>query len=168
MAINHGGTEAYDLSLFEERPAKIVKLKTNKRLQKEQRRRNAIQSLLNTLATLCVAAIAITVIGTLIVSRVRLTEMDDQINTIKQELVVLQSEKIRLTDELARKTSTKSVEEYAYNTLGMQKLEPSQIEYIVSDNSDKAVVADDSKTNVLKTASTAIVKFFTQLAYMFE
>ncbi|HBT64827.1 MAG TPA: hypothetical protein DEB10_09240, partial [Ruminococcaceae bacterium] len=72
MAINRG-TEAYDLSLFEERPAKIVKLHTNKKLQKEKQRRNAIQSLLNTVATLCVAALVVTVIGMMIMSKVRLT-----------------------------------------------------------------------------------------------
>ena len=33
MAVTRG-TEAYDLSLFEERPAKVVKLEANKRLQK--------------------------------------------------------------------------------------------------------------------------------------
>ena len=111
---------------------------------------------------------AVTVLGMLIVSRVRLTEMDGKINKVEKQLVILQSEKIRLTDELARKTSTKSVEEYAYNTLGMQKIESSQIEYIASDNSDKAVVADESNTNVLEAAGSAIVKFFTQLAYLFE
>ena len=162
------GTEAYDLSLFEKRPAKIVKFETNKKLKKEQKRRNAIQSILNTVATLCVAVMAVTVLGMLIVSRVRLTEMDGKINKVEKQLVILQSEKIRLTDELARKTSTKSVEEYAYNTLGMQKIESSQIEYIASDNSDKAVVADESNKNVIEAAGKAIVNFFTQLAYLFE
>lgn len=167
MAVNRG-TEAYDLSLFEERPAKVVKLKTNKKLQKEQQRKNAIQSLLNTAATLCVAAMVVTVLGMMIMSRVRLTELDDQINSLEKHVTQLQSEKVRLTDELASKTSTRSVEEYAYNVLGMQKIESSQIEYIESDNSDKAVVAEDKNTNVLEASWSGIVNFFTQLAYLFE
>lgn len=167
MAVNKG-TEAYDLSLFEPRPAKVVKIKTNKKLQKAQRRKNAIQSIINTTATLCVAAVAVSVIGMLIVSRVRLTEMDDKINSMEKQMVVLQSEKTRLTDELARKTSTKSVEEHAYEKLGMQKIESSQIEYIASENTDKAVLADKEDTSFLKTAGQAIINFFTQLVYMFE
>ncbi|MDD3692764.1 MAG: cell division protein FtsL [Oscillospiraceae bacterium] len=161
-------TEAYDLSLFEPRPAKVVKLKTNKKLQKAQKRKNVIQSIINTTATICVAALAVTVIGMLIVSRVRLTEMDDKINSMEKQLIVLQSEKTRLTDELARKTSTKSVEEYAYETLGMQKVDSTQIEYIESENTDKAVVANKENSGFLKAAGQAIIKFFTQLAYLFD
>jgi cell division protein FtsL len=162
------GTEAYDLSLFEERPAKVVKLEANKRLQKEKQRREAIQSAMNTIATLCIAALAVTVMGMMIMSRVRLTEMDSKIKSMEKHLVELQSEKVRLNDELASKTSTKSVEEYAYNVLGMQKIESSQIEYIESKNSDKAVVSEDTNKNVLEAAGSAIVKFFSQLAYLFE
>ncbi|MDD2417883.1 MAG: hypothetical protein PHR24_06855 [Oscillospiraceae bacterium] len=167
MAVNRG-TEAYDLSLFEKRPAKIVALETNKKVQREKQRRNVIQSLLNTVATLCVAAIALSVVGMLIFSRIRLTEMDDKIKDIDKQLVVLKSEQIRLNDELSRKTSTKSVEEYAYNELGMQKIESSQIEYIASNNTDKAVIVEKEDKNVLEAAGSAIVNFFTGLAYLFE
>ncbi|MDD2363140.1 MAG: cell division protein FtsL [Oscillospiraceae bacterium] len=167
MAVNRG-TEAYDLSLFEKRPAKIVEFETNKKAQREKQRRNAIQSFLNTAATLCVAAVALMVIGVLIFSRIRLTELDNKIKDMDKRLVVLNSETIRLNDELARKTSTKSVEEYAYNELGMQKIESSQIEYIVSDNTDKAVIVKKEDKNVLEAAGSAIVNFFTGLAYLFE
>jgi cell division protein FtsL len=167
MAFNRG-TEAYDLSIFEPRPAKVVSLKANKKFQKEQQRRRAIQSFLNTVATICVAALAVIVIGMMIVSRIQMTELDDHINDLQKQLTVLQSEKIRLTDELASKTSIKSVEEYAYDVLGMQKIESSQIQYIESENSDKAVVAEDKKINFLEEVGSAIVNFFTQLAYLVE
>lgn len=161
-------SEAYDLSLFEERPAKVVKLKTNKKLQKAQQRKNVLQSFLNMTATVCVAALVVTVVGMLIASRVQLTELDDQINTMEADLVVLESEKIRLTDELARKTSAKSVEEYAYNELGMQKTEAYQIEYIPAENGDKAVVSQASDSSILAVVGKGIAKFFAQLAYLFE
>ncbi|HBT64828.1 MAG TPA: hypothetical protein DEB10_09245 [Ruminococcaceae bacterium] len=94
--------------------------------------------------------------------------MDDKINTMEKRLTELQSEKIRLTDQLASKTSTKSVEEYAYNVLGMQKIESSQIEYIESENGDKAVVSKKTDSNVFETTLASIGNFFTQLAYLFE
>ncbi|HHV51792.1 MAG TPA: hypothetical protein GXX54_08900 [Clostridiales bacterium] len=167
MAVNRG-TEAYDLSLFEARPAKVVSLKANKKLEKEQQRRRAIQSFLNTLATICVAALVLVVVGMLIVSRVKMVELDDQINDLQKRITILQSEKIRLSDELSSKTSIKSVEEYAHNVLGMQKIESSQIQYIESENSDKAEVAEDKNSSFLKALGSAIEKFFTQLAYLFE
>lgn len=100
MAVNRG-TEAYDLSLFEPKPAKIVELKPNKKLLKAQKKKAKIQAFLNTVATLCVAAITISVLGLMIASRVRMTELDSVINQREQRIVELQSEKTRLTDELA-------------------------------------------------------------------
>lgn len=167
MAANRG-TEAYDLSLFEPRPAKVVNLKTNKKFQKKQQQRRAIQSFLNTFATICVAAFAVAVVGMMIASRIKMTELDGQINDLEKQITALQSEKIRLTDELSSKTSIKSVEEYAYNVLGMQKIESSQVKYIESENCDKAVVADKAKGSFFKAAGSAISNFFTQLAYLFE
>lgn len=167
MAANRG-SEAYDLSLFEERPAKVVQLKPNKKMQKAQQRKNAIQSFLNTMATLLVASSVIAIMGLMITSRVKLTEMDSMISQRQQQLVVLQSENTRLTDELASKTSTKNVDDYASNTLGMQKVEPSQIEYIQAASGDKTVLSDNQDKSVLETVGLAISKFFTQIAYLFH
>ena len=105
MAVNRG-TEAYDLSLFEPKPAKIVELKPNKKLLKAQKKKAKIQAFLNTVVTLCVAAITISVLGLMIASRVRMTELDSVINQREQRIVELQSEKTRLTDELARTRQT--------------------------------------------------------------
>ena len=163
MAVTQG-TEAYDLSLLKRRQSR--KTGANKKAARKSSA-ETIQSAMNTIATLC-TALAVTVMGMMIMSRVRLTEMDSKIKSMEKHLVELQSEKVRLNDELASKTSTKSVEEYAYNVLGMQKIESSQIEYIESKNSDKAVVSEDTNKNVLEAAGSAIVKFFSQLAYLFE
>lgn len=167
MAVNRG-TEAYDLSLFEPKPAKIVELKPNKKLLKAQKKKAKIQAFLNTVATLCVAAVTVSVLGLMIASRVRMTELDSVINQREQRIVELQSEKTRLTDELARKVSTKSVEEYATNTLGMQKVEAYQIEYISVDDGDKVELADGGSDSILESIGSAVSNFFGQLAYLFE
>ena len=124
--------------------------------------------MLNTFATLCVAAVAVTVIGLMITSRVRMTELDSVINERNQQLTVLQSEHTRLTDELQRKVSTESVEDYAENVLGMQKLEAYQVEYIRVESGDKMVVADEGNDSILGTIGSAVSNFFSQLAYLFE
>lgn len=167
MAIQNG-TEAYDLSLFETKPAKVVDLKPNKKLQKAKQQKMVMQSILNTAATLCVAAVVVSVLGLMITSRVRMTELDTVINTKEEDLVVLQSEKIRLMDELASKTSTEEVEEYAENVLGMQKVESSQIIYISAESGDKVEMADAGNASIIETIGSAITKFFKQLVYLFE
>ncbi|HIZ20295.1 MAG TPA: hypothetical protein H9674_05480 [Firmicutes bacterium] len=167
MAGNRG-TEAYDLSLFEPRPAKIVELKPNKKMLKAQRKKAKIQAVLNTAATLSVAAITVTVLGLMLASRVRMTELDTVINAREERLVELQSEEARLTDELGRMVSTESVENYAQNTLGMQKMESYQIEYIQVGSGDKVEMAEEEAGSILESIGSAISNFFAQLTYLFE
>lgn len=126
MATPTRGSEAY----VEPKQAKIVPLKPNKKQAKAQQRRSRIQSLLNTAVTLALAGLVITSLGMMVAGRVRITEMDAQITTQQEQLSNLQSEHVRLTSELAAKTSAQSVEDYATGTLGMQKVDPGQIEYI--------------------------------------
>ena len=47
---------------------------------------------------------------------------------------MLESENVRMQSELEEKTALKSVESYAENVLGMQKLDKSQIEYVSISN----------------------------------
>lgn len=99
MATPTRGSEAYDLSLFEPKQAKIVPLKPNKKQAKAQQRRSRIQSLLNTAVTLALAGLVITSLGMMVAGRVRITEMDAQITTQQEQLSNLQSEHVRLTSE---------------------------------------------------------------------
>ena len=80
MAVRPHGSEAYDLSLFEPKEDKIIELKPNKKLEKVQKRRVKLQSMLNTALTLFVAAILVTVIGSMITTRVQLTEQNKVIS----------------------------------------------------------------------------------------
>ena len=96
MATPTRGSEAYDLSLFEPKQAKIVPLKPNKKQAKAQQRRSRIQSLLNTAVTLALAGLVITSLGMMVAGRVRITEMDAQITTQQEQLSNLQSEHVRI------------------------------------------------------------------------
>ena len=97
-----------------------------KRQVKEARRRARVQSFLNTALTLLTAAAVVAVVGLLISSRVRLTELNSEKSRKEAELNQVISETKRLESELAARTSAKSVEEYA-KANGMQKMEPGQI-----------------------------------------
>ena len=168
MATPTRGSEAYDLSLFEPKQAKIVPLKPNKKQAKAQQRRSRIQSLLNTAVTLALAGLVITSLGMMVAGRVRITEMDAQITTQQEQLSNLQSEHVRLTSELAAKTSAQSVEDYAAGTLGMQKVDPGQIEYITVQAGDEVEVNEKVDQGLFASIGAAISNFFTELAYLFS
>ena len=80
MAGQSNRSEAYDLALFEPKQAKIVELTPNKKLQKAERRRTRVQSVLNTMGVLLVSTVIIGVVSMMITSRVQLTEMNRTIN----------------------------------------------------------------------------------------
>ncbi len=136
---DHRGTAAYDLSLFEPRQPRLVALPQNKKAQRALGRRARAQKIVNAIvATLCGAAV-FAVVTMMIVSRVRLTEMNESIDGLNEQLSILQSESIRLQGELAAKTSTESVENYA-NENGMQKAESYQIGYFTVDGGERIEV----------------------------
>ena len=164
MTANHYGTEAYEMSLFEPKQAKIVELKPNKKQIKAQKRRAKVQKILNTVVAAVVSAVVIGVVGITLTSRAQLNEMNSLINEKQSELQTLQEEYKRLESDLAAKTSAKAVEDYAVNELGMQKIEAHQIQYITVEDSDKVEVNDTDEPNVFQKIGGAISDFF---AYLF-
>lgn len=161
------GSEAYDLSLFEEKEDKIVELKPNKKAEKAQKKKHKVQSVLNTVTTLFVAVIAVAVMGTMITTRVRLTELNSVMNQKQAELVELQSEYKQLSAQLASKTSAQSVDNYAQEQ-GMQKAEAGQIEYITVDGGDKVEIPQEDNQSWWEQIGSSIANFFSSLVYLFQ
>lgn len=122
------GSEAYDLSLFESKSAKITTL-PGKKATKAEKRRSRIQKLVNTMATVLVAGSILFVIAFMISSQVRLTELNNSIGNAQTELNEAVSETKRLESELAAQTSAQSVEAYA-ESVGLRQVESGQIDYI--------------------------------------
>lgn len=122
------GSEAYDLSLFESKSAKIKAL-PGKKATKVDKRRARAQKLLNGLVTTLVAGGVLLVIAFMISSQVRLTEMNSNISKAQTELSEAISETKRLESELAAQTSAQSVEAYA-ESVGLRQVESGQIDYI--------------------------------------
>ncbi len=160
MAMHAQGSEAYDLSLFEPKKAEIVKLKPNKKLQKQQQRRARAQAVINTAVTLLTAGIVVAVLGLMIASRVQLTEMNSDISRKQAQLNELIGETKRLEGELASKTSPQMVEQYAQEQ-GMQKTEAGQIGYITVDDGGGTVSATADEPSFWQSVWNAITGFFT-------
>lgn len=162
------GSEAYDLSLFEERPARSLKVvKPSAKAQREARRRQRIQTVLNTAVTLLVVTVVCAVVGLMIFNRVKITEINDQIIQKQEELGILQSESIRLSGELAAQTSAEQVDAYAAAN-GMQKIEGYQLQYITVDAGDKLEVADNGEQDFFESVAAGVTDFFHWVAYLFE
>ncbi len=162
------GSEAYDLSLFEEHPARSLKVvKPSKKEQKEQRRRQRRQSVLNVAVTMLVVTAVCAVVGLLIFNRVKITEINDQIIHQQEELEILESETIRLSNELAAQTSAEQVDAYAAAN-GMQKIDSYQLQYITVDAGDKLEMANSGEQGFFESIAAGITDFFHWVAYLFE
>ncbi len=137
--------EAYDLELFQTRQPRLVALKDSPKVAKEKRKRALRQSLLNMVAYLLVAAVAVAMLGYFITCNVRLTELNSAIADAQTELGTLQSEKVRLQSELAGKTSAGQMEQYALEN-GMLPAQNNQIYYIHAQSEDLVEVAEEEKS----------------------
>ena len=112
---------AYNLEKFEESPSeKATKIHVRRKTE------NA-----GSAPKLIVSALAAgLLLGALIYSKVENTAIHSEIAAQAQYVDMLASENVRMQSELEEKTALKSVESYAEDILGMQKLDKSQIEYV--------------------------------------
>ncbi len=138
---NREQAAAYDLSLFENRKARLVALKPNKKEQKSNNRHARLQRLLNVTAYVAIALVALSIIGLLITSNVQLTELNSKIADSKARLSELQSEQVRLESELASKTSIANVNSFAQEN-GMTVADANQIHYITVSGDDTVTLAN--------------------------
>lgn len=81
-------------------------------------------------------------------SRAQLTEITTKVNAATKELESLESEKVRLTTELEDKVSLRNVEEYATMELGLEKLDPSQIEYVTLSDGEEVEVKEEQESSI--------------------
>jgi len=134
---------AYDLELFQPREARLVALKNDTKAQADHRRRTRRQSVLNVVAYLAVALIALGMVGYFITCNVRLTEMNKQIADGQAQLSALQSEQVRLQSQLAGLTSAERVNAYAQEN-GLVPVGSNQIYYIEAEEQDQVSLASEN------------------------
>ena len=116
----------YNLEKFEETaPEKAPKIRV--RRQRAENTGSAPKLIVTALA-------AGVLLLALIYGKVENTAIHSEIAAQTQYVNMLESENVRMQSELEEKTALKSVESYAENVLGMQKLDKSQIEYVSISN----------------------------------
>lgn len=147
---------AYDFARFSPRQQNVVALpkqqKKNAAAVKKSKQNKVF-------ARVFVSAIVLTMVMAWIFSRVQLTEVTAQINSIEKQLNQLKSEQVRMEMEFESKMSAKKIEEYAVNVLGMKKIESAQIEYIYVNEGDRIVLIEDGNQNLISRIGKSITGF---------
>lgn len=128
---------AYDLTKYEDvAPEKAPKIRV--RRQKAENVGSAPKLIVTTVA-------AGALLGAVIYGKVENTAIHSEIAAQSQYVEMLASENVRMQSELEEKTALKSVENYAEQILGMQKLDKSQIEYVSISNGNVADIPEDNE-----------------------
>ena len=91
----------------------------------------------------CIFLVAITA-AFILFCQMQLTQLTAEASEQSDLLSELQSENVSLTTKQMNSMNMDEVEQYATDTLGMVKLDNSQIEYVELTNPDLVTVADDS------------------------
>lgn len=161
--------EAYDFSLFEpsrkeqeqQRPApsKQPKKKNNLiRISEEQleKSRRIKYKPTTVIGGILFSLIVLTIMGTMILSQVQLTELTENINDANALLAEQQSITTQLQVKVESQLSLRSVEDYAQNQLGKQNAANNPITYISLANGDKAEIIQPEEKSWLDTIADAI------------
>ena len=159
---------AYDFSLFEptekecevrraknssnRKKEKILRL-TEEQLYKSQRRK---YKPLTVMSAILSSFVILAIISTVITSQIELTELTAKNNQAQKDLAEKQSVYTQLEMKVESKLSLNQVEAYAKNVLGMQPIQPYQIEYISITNGDKSEVKNDNPDNWIQAVNKAI------------
>ena len=142
-------SEAYDFALFEpkRRQAELPKEKTNiielPREKLEQNRRAKTKPVAGVSALLASAVVA-GIAGTLVYGPVELTELTDSLNAATKALNEDQSLYTQMKMKSDSQLSLEKIENYATQTLGMQKIDQSQVTPIELSKGDKSEVLQKS------------------------
>jgi cell division protein FtsB len=91
------------------------------------------------------AVLSVMLLSLPLLSEAQNTELSRQIAAKEAELDELKSENVRLMTDIESKSAIKSVQSYAEDVLGMQKLDKSQIEYVKTDGGSEVIIPEYEK-----------------------
>ncbi|MCI9273237.1 MAG: hypothetical protein HFE39_04675 [Clostridiales bacterium] len=141
---------AYDFSLFEpsvkelqdsKKKDNIIKISEEQLQHNRRKKYNPLTVLVSVFCSFVVLA----VVGTMVYSQARLTELTAQITAASKSLDEQQSMNIQLSMKLENEYSLRTVEDYAKNELGMKTTEAHQIDYISLSEGDRAEIRQNVK-----------------------
>lgn len=138
---------AYDFEMFMPKTAEnqnnrdniVVMPKTAER--SKRRTRAAARSLTSPALLIMTAVFILAGLCGNIALRIKINEVNSEINGVKSAITELDSEKTSLEVEIQRRISYSNLELEA-TQLGMRKMEKSNVKYIRVNDKDKAVTAD--------------------------
>lgn len=143
MAANNGNL-AYDLSVYEPK----VKEPVREQKPKIQVNRNT-QAKPMAVRRLMFCGIMAAFLGLAVLfGQVESNRLFGEISQLRAEIKTLNADNAALAAEYDSRTSLKSVEEYAKDTLGLQKLDKSQIQYVEFEGNGVIEVVETEKENI--------------------
>lgn len=108
------------------------------------------------------AAVVICVALVMIYSQVVLTELTAEVNSYETKISALDTERLRLEGELEASTSIKTLEESAEKTLGLAKIDSSQIEYVNLTGDDEITVAKTGGKYLIRQYWNSFIEFIAE------
>lgn len=137
---------AYDLSRYENTAHQNEQQQKNNIKVVKQQQAESGSALKIVLVTLLAGLIMAAVIG----SKVQQASVHADILALTAEINELSSENVRMETEIERKSALNSVEKYATEVLGMQKLDKAQIEYLSLENGNVMELSEHSENIFVK------------------
>lgn len=128
------------------------------RVIKNRRRQKSVAPVKFILDAVAVIAVALI----MIYSQVVLTELTAEVNSYESKISALDTERMRLEGELEASTSIKTLEETAEKSLGLSKIDSSQIEYVNLTGEDEISVAKTSGKYLIEPYWNDFIEFIAE------
>ena len=132
---------AYNFDLFmpaEKKKAEVLPMPTNKRQAKGRAKTRAKARPKTGLGLIAITGLFLLMLCCNLVLRAQITATESKINDINKQISVMESEATRIGVELEKKLSYSNLEQEAYS-LGMRKMDKSQVVYIRTNEQNKAI-----------------------------
>ena len=141
MSLN--GNNAYDFERFSPQKRQPAKKAEIIKLPEPPKRERPKLTLRHVVKGLSIFAVCFAMVGSLIYNQIQLNELNIAIQKTNKALGEAQSEHVQLQMATQAKVSLDAVEQYALS-IGMQKLQPQQVEYVKMNEQDKVEVAQSA------------------------
>lgn len=140
------GNAAYDLSKYENAAPKLTDSEKSKIVVRKAKPRPTASAP----KILITAVMAVLVLSLVVYPKVQQATVMSDINKLNDQVMILESENVRMQTAIESKSALKAVEDYAVDVLGMQKLDKSQIEYLSIENGNVIDIPEENENFFVK------------------
>lgn len=140
------GNAAYDLSKYENAAPKLTDGEKSKIVVRKAKPKPTASAP----KILITAVLAVLVLSLVVYPKVQQATVMSDINKLNDQVMILESENVRMQTAIESKSALKAVEDYAVDVLGMQKLDKSQIEYLSIENGNVIDIPEENENFFVK------------------